>query len=389
MKRSTKIARIALIAALAIGVLAPAAPTTAAPRASDDGVATRRARHLRHGINTSHWFAQVYDKLGYTKAHFDAHTTRADIETIARLGFDHVRLSVEPAPMLDMAKPDELPAAYLGYLDEAIETILAQKLAVVVDIHPDSSLKKRLGESDEAVAAFASFWRALARHLSRYDADMLFLEILNEPEIKDPYRWMGIQAKVAAAIREGAPEHTILATGNEWSSLERLLALEPLRDPNVIYVFHFYEPHTFTHQGATWGSPDWPFVKELVYPSSPETVAETLARTENEGAKRSIAHYGKERWNAEHVRKEIARAAAWARRHDVPVVCNEFGAYAVTTPIESRLAWLKDVRTALEAEGIGWSMWDYAGGFRVVVKKDGKVTPDAAVVAALGLEARR
>jgi len=30
-------------------------------------IAQRRAAHLRHGINLSEWFAQVYDSKGYTK----------------------------------------------------------------------------------------------------------------------------------------------------------------------------------------------------------------------------------------------------------------------------------------------------------------------------------
>ena len=60
---------------------------------------------------------------------------------------------------------------------------------------------------------------------------MVFFEILNEPEIRDRYRWVGIQAKMAAAIRENAPRHTIIATGARWSADDELLFLEPLPDP--------------------------------------------------------------------------------------------------------------------------------------------------------------
>jgi len=30
---------------------------------------------------------------------------------------------------------------------------------------------------------------------------------------------------------------------------------------------------------------------------------------------------------------------------------------------------LRDVRTALEADGIGWTMWDYRGGFGACGKR--------------------
>ena len=45
-------------------------------------VAAARAARLRHGINASNWFAQVYDKRGYTKEHFQDWTTADDIALI-------------------------------------------------------------------------------------------------------------------------------------------------------------------------------------------------------------------------------------------------------------------------------------------------------------------
>jgi hypothetical protein len=50
-----------------------------------------------------------------------------------------------------------------------------------------------------------------------------------------------------------------------------------------------------------------------------------------------------------------------------------------------RIAWLQDTRTALEKHGIGWTMWDYGGGFSVVNKTNGRAQADPDVVKALGL----
>ena len=47
------------------------------------------------------------------------------------------------------------------------------------------------------------------------------------------------------------------------------------------------------------------------------------------------------------------------------------------------------MRTTLEKHGIGWTMWDYAGGFSVVNKVDGVTTPDELTVNALGLNVVR
>jgi hypothetical protein len=53
---------------------------------------------------------------------------------------------------------------------------------------------------------------------------------------------------------------------------------------------------------------------------------------------------------------------------------------------QDRAAWLHDVRTALEKNGIGWAMWDYSESFGVVTKSDGKTTVDDVTLKALGLK---
>jgi aryl-phospho-beta-D-glucosidase BglC (GH1 family) len=346
--------------------------------------ASRLAR-LRHGINASEWFAQVYDNRGYTREHFQNWTTAQDIALIQSMGFDHVRLSVDPHPMMQPHRPDEIPAEYLGYLDAAVKMILDHGLAVVIDLHPDAEFKARLAKDDSFVQEFSDFWRALARHYSSWDAERVFFEILNEPEFTDRYRWYGVQSKLAAAIRESAPQHTMIATGARWSNDDELVFLEPLRDPNVIYNFHFYEPHIFTHQGATWGAYFWHWVKALEYPSSPESAGKAAAGIPDPVDRLAVIRYGQEHWNAERIQAEIAQVAEWAHRRGVAVICNEFGVYRQYANPRDREAWIRDVRSALEQNGFGWTMWDYSGSFGVVTKKDGRATPDASIVRALGL----
>lgn len=349
-------------------------------------LAFARAKRLQHGINASEWFAQVYDKRGYTQEHFQAWTTVEDIARMKSMGFDHVRLSVNPQPMFTAREPEKLPAEYLAHLDAAVKMILDHGLAVVIDMHPDSDFKVRLAKDDDFVEQYADFWRAVAQHYANWDAERLFLEILNEPEFTDRYRWLGVQAKLAAAIREGAPNLTIIAAGARWSDDDELVFQEPLRDANVIYNFHFYEPHIFTHQGATWGAYDWHWLRGLSYPSTVES-AERAAALEPDAVNRlPVIRYGHDHWDAARIEAEIDQAAAWAHSRGVPLVCNEFGVYrAYTDPID-RDAWIHDVRSALEKNGIGWAMWDYSGSFGVVIKKDGKTEVDDGVLKALGLK---
>jgi aryl-phospho-beta-D-glucosidase BglC (GH1 family) len=341
--------------------------------------------HLRHGINLSAWFAQVYDPKGYTKEHFEAWTTAQDIALIKSAGFDHVRLSVNPQPMMDSARRHQGYAEYFGYLDAAVKMILDAGLAVEIDMHPDSDFKARLKE-DDFVERFADYWRTIAQHYASWNSERVFFEIMNEPEMRDPYRWYGIEAKLVAAIREVAPANTILVAGAKWDDDEDMILLEPVRDPNVIYVFHFYEPHIFTHQGATWGAYYWHWLKGLHYPSSPENAAKVAALVPDAVHRLDVIRYGQDHWDAARVDAEINQAADWAKRNGVPLVCNEFGVFREFSEPQDRAAWITDVRTSLEHHNIGWAMWDYSDNFGVATKKDGKATLDENTVKALGLK---
>ena len=207
---------IAAVLFLTFGSWLPA-QTTAQPSAS---VPASRLAHLRRGINLSEWFAQVWDPKGYTKEHFQNWTTSADIALIRSAGFDHVRLSVNPQPMFTVNRPEAIPQEYLAYLDAAVKMILDQGLSIVIDLHPEDDFKVRL-KDDIFVQQLADFWRALARHYANLDSERLFFEILNEPEVADPYRSYGMQAKLAAAIREGAPQHTIIGAGSRYSDADQ------------------------------------------------------------------------------------------------------------------------------------------------------------------------
>jgi aryl-phospho-beta-D-glucosidase BglC (GH1 family) len=257
-------------------------------------------------------------------------------------------------------------------------------LAVIIDVHPDGDFKAKLAD-DNFVEQFADFWRALARHYSSYDPASMFFEILNEPEMRDRYRWSGMQAKLAAAIRTGAPKHTIIAAGANWSDDDDLLFLDTLPDANVIYTFHFYEPHVFTHQGATWSVNYWHDVQHLAYPSNRESAAKAAAAVPDEINRLYVLRYGMEHWDAARVDMEIGQVAEWAKRRGVTVICNEFGVYRKDADPKDRAAWIADVRTSLEKHGMGWTMWDYNGGFGVVTNSNGRAIPDDTTLKALGL----
>jgi endoglucanase len=356
-------------------------PAVAQDRAAGVRTATARAAHLRHGINASEWFAQ--SATDYTAARLGRYTDDADIALMAKLGFDSVRLSIDPVPLERTIQSQE----FLTRLDHAVDTMIANGLAVQIDIHPEEPYKQAVKTSDDGVERFTMLWRRLAAHYANRDPEMVFFEIMNEPEVNDPFRWAGIQAAAAVAIREAAPKNTIIATGPNWSSIADLLTQHPLADGNVIYNFHFYDPHEFTHQGAGWGDPLWRYERAIPYPATESTMKEHLAEVPDPAGRYKLEIYWLDHWDAHRIRLLIDEAAEWGKANNVPLISNEFGVYRRVADPASRNAWIHDVRTALEADGIGWAMWDYHHDFGVAIREEGKPDqPDPATAEALGLK---
>jgi endoglucanase len=380
------IARLALkvlLLAAATNLFVAHAQVTTAPAKDDTGstIAFRRAASLRRGVNLSGWYGG-WGNL--SPEHIATWTTAADLQFIHSAGLDYVRLGVDPTYLTNGGTDSPSSAAALARLDQSINDILAAHLSVLITIFPRSDYKHALltpaGEQD-----YVALWKLLAAHFASLDPKHVFFDLLNEPEI-DNDAWNRIQSEVIAAIRAVDTQHTLIATGAHYSSIPDLLQLTPVADSNVIYTFHFYEPYPFTHQGATWGSPEWPLLRDVPYPADPKKLAALIAEATNPRAKNTLTSYAAEHWNKAVIRRRLSQAEAWAHQKHVPLICNEFGAFRDTAPAAQRARYLHDVRSTLESLHIPWAMWDYRGNFGMVTHAtDGTIQPDAPILAALGL----
>ena len=213
-----------------------------------------RAGHLKRGINASIWFAQ--HPSDYSASYTDKEITEDDIALMAKLGFDNVRLSIDAVPLeqvpLGRARIEcRLP----GPAGRAVDAMLANGMAVQIDLHPEDRLQTAVAHQRRCRGRLSMLWRRLAAHYATRDPERVFFEIMNEPEVNDPYRWAGIQARVAAAIREVAPRNTIIATGPITPILRILLAhASAQRWQRDLYNFHFYNPHRVYPPGRELGS---------------------------------------------------------------------------------------------------------------------------------------
>jgi aryl-phospho-beta-D-glucosidase BglC (GH1 family) len=349
-------------------------------------VSATRLERLSRGVNLSHWFSQM--PLGEESSlhqRFKTYDQPADFTLLASAGFRHVRFPVEFELFLDEKNPGRLRPEFLADFDTALDQLLGAGLAVIVDWHAREDTKNRLQSDDLFVTQTVALWDAMARHLANRDPERVFLELMNEPAGNMSLaRWSSIQDQFLKVVRAGAPQHTIIVTSHRWSGLDELVQLRPLADPNLVYNFHFYEPMVFTHQAAPWPDMGLEPITGLAYPADQNTKEANLQRIGSGKGRVHLLDYTADRaWIA----ARLALAVSWGKKYSVPVTCNEFGVYTKVTPAPDRYRWLRDVREICESHGIGWSIWDYAGGFRVVAKDEpGQRTLDPACLQALGLK---
>lgn len=347
--------------------------------------------------------------------HPDATVERWELDRLAAIGFDHVRLPVSPGVFMSAAPATRkrLDAELAAFVGETLYT----GLDVLLDPHPTPGDRPFapadiLG-SEDALLRYEAFLLDLAALALGHPPDRVALGLMNEPQAAceaEGTDWTVHQRRLHAAVRRAAPELVLVVTPGCWSGAKGLAHLRmDAFDERTLVDVHYYGPYAFTHQSPRWAAEPFRFVAGLSYPAEEGSALRTLAisrrwqqhlredgysgEIDAPGAARIITdYYVRRRPDAREVERVMADIAEWAEAEGVPsdrIVIGEFGAWTLQPPVAdaedgSRARWLRDVRVAAEAQGFGWAHWEYTSPFGIV-GDDRALDPE--VVEALGLDA--
>lgn len=342
---------------------------------------------LTRGLNLSHWFAQSAG--GYGPEHLAGFVTDRRLDQIAKAGFTHIRLGLEPSALFENSSEEaRLIPAVLERLDAALDRIGKRGLATVLDLHPVGASKEPL-LTPAGADALVNRWALLARRLAGRGGDGLVLEILNEPEPLTGDAWWILQERALRAIREAGAAGPVIVNGGGWSSVNDLLGRRAYADANVIYTVHYYAPLLFTHQGADWTWDVARAIEGLPWPiAAAQADREANAAARNERARDILrADIASGRFTREALDAELDRLAAWARAEFASIYVGEFGAYARTAPQTARLSWLRACREGFEQRSFGWAVWDSSPSFGLLTGEGTAARLDPAALHALGMSA--
>ena len=285
------------------------------------------------GVNLGGWLSQC----DYSEEHLARFITETDFAQIASWGFDHVRIPIDYNVVQN--EDGTLKEAGLQIVDAALALCGRCGLNAVLDLHKTQGFSFDADEHEEGFfdstacqERFYAIWECFAARYGQLHERVAF-ELLNEVT-EECYLapWMKIARECVRRIRLSAPLTPILFGSYRWNSAQTVPALESPFDSRVFYSFHFYEPHTFTHQGAWWEAPYRDVSARCTYVES--------------GASQSFFE------------EFIAPALEKAAREGTELYCGEYGVIDVVPP-EEALKWFRDLHVVFERHGIAHSLWTY------------------------------
>ncbi len=323
---------------------------------------------VKRGTNVAHWLSQS-EKRGAERENF---ITKQDIQSIAEMGFDHVRLPIDEEQMWDENGNRHNDAFQI--MTNCIDWSIENNMRVIVDLHilrshHFNSDVKPLWTDPAEQEKFYDLWRDLSKTLIKYPNSSVAYELMNEAVADDPELWNNLVANAVKAIREIEPNRTIVIGSNKWQQVQTFDVLKiPENDKNILLSFHFYEPFLLTHYNASWTNLKG-YTGPVHYPGVILTQEEfdKLPAKMQDISKNWVGKNFDKKWILEQWQKPIQKA----KKLGLPLYCGEFG-INTGPPQNETLNWYNDMIQLFEETGIGYANWNYKSDNFGLVDGNGK-----------------
>ncbi|HAQ18180.1 MAG TPA: hypothetical protein DCR40_02985 [Prolixibacteraceae bacterium] len=253
------------------------------------------------------------------------------------MGFKHVRIPIrwEPAARSSATPPYQINPVFFTRIKQVVDEALANHLIAIINMHHHEALLNDVNGQKER---FLSQWTQIATYFKDY-SDSLVFEVLNEPNNSiTPEVWNTLFPEALQKIRLTNPKRYVLVGTAEWGGLGGLSKLVLPKDDYLIQTVHYYNPFTFTHQGASWAGTEannWLGTKWL----------------NTEGERQTMQN-------------DFAPLVAFSKKYNIPVHIGEFGAYE-KAEMPSRIRWTNYLARYFEELGFSCAYWEFSAGFGI------------------------
>ncbi len=319
----------------------------------------RQFKGYEKGVNLGGWISQCR----YNKEHFDSFIVADDFDRIASWGLDHIRLPVD----YNVIENIDEGCSTIGfdYIDMAIEQCERVGLNLIIDLHKTAGFffatgydRAELFDDERLQERFISIWESLAARYGKY-SDRVAFELLNEMTCTEfAESWNNLARKCIERIRKISPDVYIIV-GSVWNnSVDSVHMLDEPYDDKIVYNFHCYDPHIFTHQAARFIR-NMPADLKVHYPATANQYR-AIEREKTNGLDTVCSDIGDRMFSADAFVDIFKGAVEHAEKNNAPLYCGEYGVISNAEPDEL-LLWFKDINAAFTRLGIGRAIWSYKG----------------------------
>ncbi|HVE59372.1 MAG TPA: glycoside hydrolase family 5 protein [Pyrinomonadaceae bacterium] len=329
--------------------------------------AQKRAERMGLGMNLSYldnwWLGTKAKNYGDFVKLKEAAKREKMFADIAKAGFKTVRIPIDFGAWANYEKPyaweneEGLRAA-----DSFVKWALDNNLNAIIDLHHvefDGSVK-----GAATTERIVWLWKRIAERYKSANPEKVFFELRNEPHDIKAEDWRAQAEEIIKAVRQIAPNHTLIVGFHDWNSRAALIDSKPFEDKNIIYTFHYYDPFVFTHQGANWSAEGLRELKNVPFPWSKENQIKTPETGKGKWVEGLINNYQKDSL-ATKMFDDLKAAKDWSEKNKVPIFLGEFGSFSKFAALDDRCRHAETVYTALGKLKIPNAWWEWDGGFNM------------------------
>ena len=248
-------------------------------------------------------------------------------------GFASIRIPAKWSAHAQVEAPYTIDKDFMDTIRWAVNQALDNGLVTVINIHHYDEIMTDPAANKQR---FLALWKQIASEFQSY-SDSLYFEILNEPNGNlTPALWNQYLAEGLTTIRETNPNRMVIVGTANWGGVDGLSQLTLPDDPNLILTIHYYNPFTFTHQGA-----DWAGMTDPTRVTWDSTAVEVSA-----------------------IKNDMDIIKQYSDRHNVPVYIGEFGAIE-NADDASRARWIGCLHSFFQKYDFSGAYWEYCSGFGI------------------------
>ena len=318
----------------------------------------KRFEGYQKGVNLGGWFSQC----DYTEERYRNFIREEDLAVIRSWGADHVRVPVD----YNLLENEDGSFSESGFqhLSDAVRWAGENGLNLIIDLHKTAGFSFDPGEkeagffvSEKYQERFYRLWEEIAKRFGDLYERVAF-EFLNEVTEKEFMpAWNRIARECIRRIRAFAPETPVLVGGYWHNNAASVKDIDVPDDAHLVYNFHCYDPHIFTHQGAYWMPPMDTSFRISVHATFGE-MAEACRKMIPFSADGFLRYPEDAHLSPEYFTDLFEEAVEAAEKRGVPLYCGEYGVIDNSKP-EEALEWFRMIHAAFEHYGIGRAAWSY------------------------------